>query len=1031
LRSLVEAISDSKTNFLEDEVMQTQKSLKDTPQKKNKKRMLKFVLVFIVILIVLVVFLVPVFVSSAKGRNFILAKINDSIDGKTDFADLSMGWLKGVRITDFSFNDSRGQTSVKAKQIATKPQYGSILSGSVSLGKTIIDEPRVEINLKARQPKETAGPKQKTTTGTQSMPIALPIKKMDLVINNGNVKVTDRHAKTVQLSQIDSQVNLRPPGQETNFTLHTFVANAGKKSEIQADGRITPGKAKKGWTLKDTSGTFSVQVTDLNLPSLAPFLALAGVDVQADGVLSGNVSGDIKDGQLENINADIKAKNLEITGPLIKGDRLKTNSLNLNAKLKREQKMIHIESLDITTDWLKAQAEGSVPATFDSFSEFLQSDSNLAGNFELDAAQVLSQMPQTFRVKEGMKVTSGKLSGTVSTATKDGKRKVNGNAILAELKGTVDDKSIALQQSIKAEADITAEKDKVTFDNVGLAASFGKIDCTGTSKALKYNANINLASLQSELGQFIDIGQYKMSGELSANGDASIGKDKIATSGSSTVKNLRLSSAKGVSGSEPMANITYSIVAEPNKGILNIGSVNANASLGQVNINNAVVPLNKKAQKPFQMAVSASKVDLEKVQPFAVLLTSFPKEMQLAGFAQSDVSISSENQVYRILTDATHIKNLKVIYPEKKPFEANDVSINFDAEVDPEQKTINVKKLQLISPQIKIHKGEFSQVNKSNKTKLVGRLDCEYDWSAVSTITAPYLPQGLSIVGQRKDTISFDCEYPTDQKDKLLEKLNTKARVGFTKAQYMGLNFGPTDVDIQIQSGLLRIAPFSTKVNNGQFSFASEANFKDTPSLLKTTGPIQMAKDIQITNEIAARLLKYVNPIFANLTKVSGLASFNCERLAIPMKKVNKNEIEVIGTISVNQLYLEGSDFLGQMLSLVGSKVPGQQFTIRPTRFVLQNGLLQYEDMQLDVGDNPVNFKGAIGLDKRLNMTVTLPYTMGGRTVRVGEKTEERISLPLTGSIDKPKLDLGKLLEDQLRKRLEEQLQKGLEKLFE
>jgi len=104
---------------------------------------------------------------------------------------------------------------------------------------------------------------------------------------------------------------------------------------------------------------------------------------------------------------------------------------------------------------------------------------------------------------------------------------------------------------------------------------------------------------------------------------------------------------------------------------------------------------------------------------------------------------------------------------------------------------------------------------------------------------------------------------------------------------------------------------------------------------------------------------------------------------------------------------------------------------IHPTRFDLQNGLLQYEDMQLDIGDNPVNFKGAVGLDKRLNMTVTLPYTMGGRTARIGEKTEERISLPLTGSIDKPKLDLGKLLEDQLRKRLEEQLQKGLEKLFE
>ncbi|OHB65614.1 MAG: hypothetical protein A2168_04410 [Planctomycetes bacterium RBG_13_50_24] len=1008
--------------------MQTKKSALNKQPKKTGKRLLKYGAAIIIFLIVLVVFLVPVFVSSAKGRDFILSKINNSIDGKTDFAGLSMGWLKGVRITNFSFNDNHGQTSVKAKQIATKPHYGSIFSGSIALGQTVIDEPRLEINLKG-QPSKSG---QKTTTATQSTSIALPIKMMDLVINNGNVKVTDRHAKTVELSQINSRVNLRPPGQETSFSLHTLVADAGKESEskIQAEGRISPGKANKGWTLKGTSGNVSVEVTELELPSLAPFLALADVNVHAEGVLSCSVSSEVKDGRLENIIADIKAKNLDITGALLKGDRLKTNNLNVNVKLKREQKMLRIESLDITTDWLKAQAAGSVPATFDSLSEFLQSDSSLAGSFELDAAQVLSQMPHTFGVKEGMKVTSGKLSGTVATATKDGKRKVTGNISLAELKGTIDDKNIALQQPVKAEADITAEKDKIIFDKVGLTASFGKIDCTGTSEALKYNANINLESLQSELGQFIDIGQYKMSGELSANGDASIGKDKVAASGSSAVKNLRLSSAEGVSASEPTANITYSVAAEPNKSILNIGSIKATASLGEVSIQNAVVPLNKKAEKPMRLTVSANKVDLGKVRPFAVLLASFPKEMQLAGIAQSDFSISSEKQGYRILTDATHIKNLKVIYPEKKPFEANDVSINFDAEVDPEQKTINVKRLQLISPQIKINKGELSQVNTSDKTKLVGRFDCEYDWSAVGTITAPYLPQGLSIEGQRKDTISFDCEYPTEQKDKLLENLNTKVRVGFAKAEYMGLNFGATDVDLQIQGGLLKIAPFSTTVNNGQFSFASEANFKDKPSLLKTTGPLQMAKDIQITNETAAKLLKYVNPIFANVAKVSGTASFNCERLAIPLKKENKKDIEVVGTISVNQLQLEGSDLLGQMLSLVGGKAPGQQFTIQPTRFVLQNGLLQYENMQLDIGDNPVNFKGVIGLDKSLNMTVTLPYTTGGRTARTGEKTDQRISIPLTGSIDKPKLDVGRLLEEQLKKQLEEQLQKSLDKLF-
>jgi len=535
---------------------------------------------------------------------------------------------------------------------------------------------------------------------------------------------------------------------------------------------------------------------------------------------------------------------------------------------------------------------------------------------------------------------------------------------------------------------------------------------------------------RQQLGQFLNIGKYQLAGKVTEKGTISSKDKQVTAVGSSTIKDLRITSKDGPSISEPQADIDFAVGYDRKTSIINIDSIKTIASFGQVDIKNAVVPIDKKAEKGMELTVSA-KVDLDKITPFAVMFASFPKEMQLAGIAESDVSISSEKQGYRVVTEATHIKNLKVRYPEKKPFEANDVSILFDAEVNPEQKTINIKKFQLISPQIKIHKGEFSQVSKDGKTKLEGQVDCEYDWAAVSTITAPYLPQGLSLEGQRKDTISFDSTCPTDQKDKLLENLNTKAKVGFAKAEYMGLNFGATDVDFQIQNGLLKIAPFSTTVNNGQLSFASEANLKDKPSLLKTTEPIQIVKDIQINNEMARKLLKYVNPIFANAVNVSGVANFHCERLAIPLEKGNKNDIEVIGTISANKMLLEGSDLLGQMVSLAGGSVRGQNCTIHPTRFALQNGLLKYEDMQLDIGNNPVNFKGTIGLDTRLDMIVTLPYTMGGRTARVGEKTDERISIPLTGTIDKPELDMGKLLEGQLKKQLEEQLQKGLEKLFE
>jgi len=87
--------------------------------------------------------------------------------------------------------------------------------------------------------------------------------------------------------------------------------------------------------------------------------------------------------------------------------------------------------------------------------------------------------------------------------------------------------------------------------------------------------------------------------------------------------------------------------------------------------------------------------------------------------------------------------------------------------------------------------------------------------------------------------------------------------------------------------------------------------------------------------------------------------------------------------------------------------------TMMPTKFVLQKGFLSYDDMQINVGENPVNFAGKIGLDKSLDMNVTLPYTFSGGTVKEGESVADRIKLPIEGTLDNPKINVQKLLESE------------------
>ena len=70
-------------------------------------------------------------------------------------------------------------------------------------------------------------------------------------------------------------------------------------------------------------------------------------------------------------------------------------------------------------------------------------------------------------------------------------------------------------------------------------------------------------------------------------------------------------------------------------------------------------------------------------------------------------------------------------------------------------------------------------------------------------------------------------------------------------------------------------------------------------------------------------------------------------------------------------------------------------------------------------GDFALHFGGAIGMeDQSLAMTVKVPVN------------DNTVPIPLGGTLTKPKLDMGKLIESEGRQLIEQEVQKQLERLF-
>ncbi len=996
--------------------MATQNGGRQDAARRKRTRKWPWVLIGGILLIVVLFALAPVVLSSDGVRRMIQTKISQSTGGTADIGNLSVGWWKGVQVTNFRFREPTGWAAVSIAGIDAQPRLGALLGGTLSLGHTVIDRPTIEIDLRKRPASAPAQPGDSASSVSPAAGLAI---LSDIAVNDGSIRVTDTTGKAVQIAQLNSTLNLRLPGQTSRFEAKMVVGEGEETATVHAAATVTPAKAR-GWTFKGTSGDVVVEVNDLELDSLAPIFELAGIELQARGRLSANITTAVQDGELATLTAAVAGRDVDISGALLKGDRVQTSQLTVDAKLMRQDQTIRVEQLNAHTDWANVTAAGTVPLTATSLTDLLGSDStySLKGNFDCNLPALLSQMPNTFGLKEGMQITGGKAEGSIDTATVAGRATMVAQTTVTGLAGTVDGKPLALSEPVVANLRLSADDSSVRLDAMDLTAAFAKVTATGDFNDIAYDGRIDLAGLQSELGQFADLGPYQMAGQVTSKGKVAIRDEHMGISGTAFVRQMVLTATDGNSVSEPAADLAFALDVDSTKQALALHHLDAQGSFGSIAVQNAAIPLDESSPVPMRMDLSARNLDLERIAPYAVLFASLPPNTRLQGIAESMLTVTGEQGAYRIRTDDTRIQNFVLATPDKEPFSQKQITTTFDVVIAPEDENVNVnvETFVLNSPQITIQKGQIKRAVQDSRIQVEGTIEGECDWATVGQIASGVVPEGLEMSGRRAISLNFASTYPADDPNALMANLDGSARTGFDSAYYKGLNIGSTDVQVRIEKGFMTIEPFSTTVNNGRLNFAGQADFKEKDRLLRTPEPLMLARGIELNREMTGALLQYVNPLFANVTGISGIAHFDCRTLAIPLAEGLERKAEVSGTFSADKVLLEASGLLEEILKATGQSLRGQRLTVRPTNIVLRDGIVRYDNMQIDVGDNPISFGGAIGLDQTLDMTVTLPWTFKGRTARVDKEGQagQRIGVPLTGTISSPKLDLKKFLQEEL-----------------
>jgi hypothetical protein len=979
---------------------------------------------FIFLFLLIPFFAIPMWLSSESGKNMILSKVNKSVPGQLKLEELSMSWFTGVKASQLDFVDNTGCTKITAKQVAARPRYLDLIAGKISIDQAVIDQPQITMDISGQCTPEKQKEKTIKLGEPNTSPSAanfLAVTNIDLTVRDGDFKITapdmNNDIKTLELRSINSTLALRPLGKESSFDVSLAVASDNQVSEVNTMGYIKT--SNKGWSFADTTGRLSLKVNNLDLATLGPLFKVMDVNISAAGTVTAVMDASIQKGQFDNLKGNINANNLDITGDMLKGDRIQTAKLQSDVNLSTNKDVVNIDRLKIETDGLTADVKGTIPRTIGSWQDFMKADSAdfLEAQFDCDVAKTFKQVKTIAKFKQDFDISYGRLSGNVNTQAHSGQRTLTGTLKLWALEGKFPVKKIVLSKPVEVDAKITSQQDKIVVDRLAFNSAFAKANLSGTTDNMNYQANLDLAKMQSDVGQFFEF-KEALFGDANLIGKAALSKGILSSTGNGTFRNFSMILPNAKQITEPAVTAKYDFTSDFNTKLMTIRSADITASPGRVILKQSSIPLDSKSTAQTNIVGDVA-IDLAKTKQYLAAYTTFDPQAQLGGTAQGDIALAIKGDIIDAASKQIAIKNLSLAYPGQQTFTQEYMNISFTGRFDTANNTNTIEKITIDSPQIKLN-GNLNNSETGQNVKTEGNFKATYSLAAATSLISPFIPSGFTATGNRNDSFSFSSVYPKTQPALFKSNLNAKGTFGFDTAQYMGFDIGKTDFNISVTKGLMTLAPFTTTINQGKLNFAGDADFRSKPSMFKTPKAMRMMEGIQINKKTTDTLLRYVNPIFTNLLDVSGTLTFDCNQMAFPLESGYKNKILIVGTLAIDNLQLTNSGLIDQILKIAGGS-SGGLFTISPTAFTVKDGIVSYDRMDMSFGNKTVTFSGQIGLDETMKMQVTVPYAISGG---------QNLTLPLKGTLSKPEIDMGQLLQDQLKDQLQQQLQKGLQNIF-
>ena len=400
---------------------------------------------------------------------------------------------------------------------------------------------------------------------------------------------------------------------------------------------------------------------------------------------------------------------------------------------------------------------------------------------------------------------------------------------------------------------------------------------------------------------------------------------------------------------------------------------------------------------------------------------------------KADAHSSTEHR-YRLTAE---LSNFSLARAQLQAFSDEQAAVRLSGVRNPATGHLALDQLAISSQPVSFDAAGYWNTGADKSTDLSFTGDLALDLARITELVKTFTDLDLEMVGKSQKPFELALKVSPEQRKTWWQHTNFSTAFQADMINMMGVELRSLEIPIQVSDGLAR-AKISARANQGSLLLQPELDLTSNPPLLTIPDNSLVLDKMQITQEMANKLLARIHPLFMGASQMSGVFDLTLDYFSWPLGKENLNDLRFAGTMDFEDMRINSSAMIGALLQVMRVEETGLDLSGQQVQFTCQDGRVVTNPLRTNLSDSELIISGSLGLDTTIDYLAQVEVTerlVGGDLYNYLEGTV--IHVPIGGTLAKPDISaqtvqraVTDLINQAGQKKLQEAAGNLLKKLF-